>query len=389
MKHGHRWFALPVAGLIAAALSVTVPAAEAVTVGTPNLLLGAASGRCLTVEGASTTRGARAIVYDCNSKANQRWTYTSAGELRVYSGTDVKCLDVYRGLTDPGTRVLTWTCHGGANQKWSLNTDGGLTAVQSGLCLDVTGGGSSPNGTPVQIWTCNRHANQIWSQRTPGLPSGVYFQDTGTVQGWNNYPQRPQKQGVIRNVSGPVYKGSTAIEAQQTYVNEGGGYHSETVQFGAQRVGEDRYYGQAIYLAPNWVFHNQNVTFQQWSPEDPSGPCLLMYVQNDEIRFGGSCGVSGVVGKITNLRGTWIRVVTRVKLHSSAGAFEVWANGARLVSRTGIGFLPKTALSVRWSSGIYCTAWRDGTPAGPWTLSIFHDHARIAASYALAEPANW
>jgi hypothetical protein len=222
--------------------------------------------------------------------------------------------------------------------------------------------------------------------QTMALPAGVYFQDTGTVAGWDNYPQNPQKDGVLRNVSSPTYKGSTAIEAQQTYIREGGGYHSETVDFGAQRVGQDRYFGQAIFLPANWQFHNQNVTFQQFSPENPSGPWLLMFVQNDEIRFGGSGGISGTVGKIS--RGTWIRVVVRLKLAANNGAFEVWLNGTKRISRIQT-VLPKTANSIRWSSGIYCTAWRDGTPAGGWVLRIFHDHARIAATYTLAEPANW
>ncbi|MGP3984848.1 heparin lyase I family protein [Streptomyces sp. KR80] len=221
------------------------------------------------------------------------------------------------------------------------------------------------------------------------LPPGVFFEDTGNVQNWNNYPQKPQKKGVLRNVGNPVYKGNSAIEAQQTYINEGGGYHSETVQHGSQVVGQDRYYGQAIYIAPNWQFHDQNVTFQQWSPENPSGPWELMFIQNDELRYGGSGGFRGTISKITNLRGTWIRIVTRLKFHETDGAIEIWVNGAKKVSRTGIPVLPKTSKSIRWSSGIYCTGWRDGLPSGQRVLSVFHDHARIASSYNLAEPANW
>lgn len=137
---------------------------------------------------------------------------------------------------------------------------------------------------------------------------------------------------------------------------------------------------------PNWQYHNQNVTFQQWSPEDPEGPRLLMFAQNDEIRFGGSGGISGTAGKIK--RGEWTRIVTRFRLAQDTGKFEVWINGTRVVSRTQT-VLPKTSKTMRWSSGIYCTAWRTGKPARQSTLSIYHDHHRIATSYALAEPANW
>jgi Polysaccharide lyase len=215
-------------------------------------------------------------------------------------------------------------------------------------------------------------------------PPGVDFQNEGTLSGWDYH--YTQKNGVIRDVTNVKYKGSTAIEAKQTYIGETGGYHSETIDRGAQAVGQDRYYGQAIMLPANWQFHNQNVTFQQWSPEDPEGPWLLMFVQNDEIRFGGSGGISGTAGKIK--RGEWTRIVTRFKLARDTGKFEVWINGTRVVSRTQT-VLPKTSRTMRWSSGIYCTAWRTGKPAGQSTLSIYHDHHRIATSYAVAEPANW
>jgi hypothetical protein len=211
-------------------------------------------------------------------------------------------------------------------------------------------------------------------------------QNEGTLSGWDYH--YTQKQGVIRNVSGPAYKGSSAIEAKQTYINETGGYHSETIDRGAQSVGQDRYYGQAIYLPANWQFHNQNVTFQQWSPENPEGPWLLMFVQGTQLRYGGSDGISGTIGDIGSLRGTWIRIVVRFKLAQTNGAYEVWVNGVKKVSRTQT-VLPKTSKTMRWSSGIYCTAWRTGKPAGQSVLSIYHDHARIASSYALAEPANW
>jgi hypothetical protein len=224
------------------------------------------------------------------------------------------------------------------------------------------------------------------SQAAAGLAPGVYFENEGSLSGWSR--SYSQKDGVIRNVASPSFKGGNAIEARQTYINEQGGYHSETIRAGAESVGQDRYYGQAVYIAPSWKFHNQNVTFQQFSPEKPEGPWLLMFIQGDEIRFGGSGGISGTVGKITNLRGTWIRVVTRLKLAGSGGAMEVWLNGRKTVSKLGR-ILPRTSKTIRWSSGIYCTAWREGKPAGGGTLSIYHDHHRIASTYALAEPANW
>jgi hypothetical protein len=38
-----------------------------------------------------------------------------------------------------------------------------VVAVESGLCLDVTGGGTG-NGSAVEIWTCNGATNQKWTR---------------------------------------------------------------------------------------------------------------------------------------------------------------------------------------------------------------------------------
>ncbi len=219
--------------------------------------------------------------------------------------------------------------------------------------------------------------------------SGVFFQDLGDVRNWSNYPQRPQKAGIIRDVTSPSYRGGPTIQAQQTYVNQGGGYHSEVIRTGAEQVGEDRYFGQAIYLPADWQFTAQSVTFQQFSPEEVEVPWLLMVIRNAGIHLAGSANITGTVADITNLRGTWIRIVVRLKLAASGGAVEVWVNGVRTLSMTNRTVLPYTDPSIRWSSGIYCNDWRTERPAGPSQLSIFHTRARIAASYQLAEPANW
>lgn len=90
-------------------------------------------------------------------------TLTAAGELRLYGGT--QCLDANDNGTSSGTKVQLWTCNGGTNQQWRTNPDGTITGVQSGLCLDVTGGdkpAGNVNGTQVELWTCNGGANQQW-----------------------------------------------------------------------------------------------------------------------------------------------------------------------------------------------------------------------------------
>ncbi|WP_182876315.1 ThuA domain-containing protein [Microbispora sp. H10670] len=121
-------------------------------------LRGVASGRCLDVNGASQSNGAQVLIWDCNGGNNQKWTSTSATELRVYGN---KCLDVNGGGTANGTAVIIWDCNGQNNQKWRFNSDGSITAVGANKCLDVSG---TANGTKAQIYTCNGQNNQKWTR---------------------------------------------------------------------------------------------------------------------------------------------------------------------------------------------------------------------------------
>ena len=139
---------------VPAALAPGGPAA-----GTPVGLVNVNSGRCLDVTGAGTAAGTRTIVWDCHGQANQQWTRTAAGELRVY-GTS--CLDVSGAGTANGTAVIIWPCHGGANQRWTFRPDGSIRAAGAGRCLDVTGSGTA-NATPVQIYDCNGTSAQQWA----------------------------------------------------------------------------------------------------------------------------------------------------------------------------------------------------------------------------------
>ncbi|CAM5706465.1 hypothetical protein SANTM175S_06666 [Streptomyces antimycoticus] len=85
--------------------------------------------------GTSTTDGTQLNLWDCHSGTNQQWTYTAAGELRVYGD---KYLDA--AGTGNGTKVQIYSCWGGDNQKWRLNSDGSIVGVQ----LRLPGGDGGP-----------------------------------------------------------------------------------------------------------------------------------------------------------------------------------------------------------------------------------------------------
>jgi poly(3-hydroxybutyrate) depolymerase len=118
-----------------------------------------AAGKCLDVAGVAQDNGTAVQLWECHGGANQQWTASDTGELRVYGG---KCLDAEGYGTEPGTRVHIWDCHGETNQQWTVNADGSITGVQSGLCLDAEDSGTA-DGTRVVLWTCNGGANQQWT----------------------------------------------------------------------------------------------------------------------------------------------------------------------------------------------------------------------------------
>jgi chitodextrinase len=130
--------------------------------GTAGLVRNVGAGRCLDVNAGSQANLARAIVWDCHGGANQQWTATAAGELRVYS--PAKCLDVLNQGTASGSAVEIYDCNGGNNQKWTFNANGTITGTQSGLCLTPSGGGTA-NGTLIVIATCNGSTSQQWTRQ--------------------------------------------------------------------------------------------------------------------------------------------------------------------------------------------------------------------------------
>ena len=145
----------------------------------------------------------------------------------------------------------------------------------------------------------------------------VHFQNTGTLSGWTSATPQGGTIGRVVQVSSPTFKGSTAILTEQTFKTTQGA-HSETILAKAQANNQDKYYGQAIYLPSNWIFHDKNDTFQQFSPESPAGPWNLNWIQNNHIfiRVAGTHYDLGTIAKAT-----WTRVVLRFKT-SSAGVFQ-------------------------------------------------------------------
>jgi hypothetical protein len=118
------------------------------------------AGKCLDVNGVSTTPGTQLQIWDCHGGSNQLWTRTVSGELTVYSGANLRCMDASGQGTANGTQVIIWNCNGQSNQQWRFNANGTITGVHSGLCMEAPG---TANGTKLRLWACTGAANQQWT----------------------------------------------------------------------------------------------------------------------------------------------------------------------------------------------------------------------------------
>jgi hypothetical protein len=117
-------------------------------------------GKCLDVEGGSSTDGTRVILWPCNGGINQRWKVLRDGKVL---GIDGKCLDVRGGSSENGAPVIIWACHSGDNQRWEITDKGELRGTGK-KCLDPSGWGAA-NGAPIILWPCHGRSNQWWKAR--------------------------------------------------------------------------------------------------------------------------------------------------------------------------------------------------------------------------------
>jgi ricin-type beta-trefoil lectin protein len=148
--------------------TVTVPAgsAEIITFSSAasanTTLVGAPSGKCLSVTGASTAPGAATDIYTCNGSGSENWTLEFDGA--IVGGLSGDCLQVAGGSTADYAGVDIEPCNGAADQQWTVTAAGTIVGVQSGLCLSVLGA-STANNAAADIYTCNGSGSESWSQQ--------------------------------------------------------------------------------------------------------------------------------------------------------------------------------------------------------------------------------
>ncbi|MEU5896758.1 RICIN domain-containing protein [Streptomyces venezuelae] len=131
------------------------------------------SGKCLTVRGASRANNAVVNQYRCVGAKNQRWRLEmiggdpSLGSAVLRNINSGKCLTVHGASTAKGAKLDQYTCVGALNQTFTFipammrQTPLFTQPLSGAKCVDVQGAGKADNA-PVLQWTCNRRQNQAW-----------------------------------------------------------------------------------------------------------------------------------------------------------------------------------------------------------------------------------
>ncbi|ACU70914.1 glycoside hydrolase family 31 [Catenulispora acidiphila DSM 44928] len=121
------------------------------------------AGLCLDTRGGTTANGTAMQLYTCNHTAGQQVAYTPGGALQVLG----KCLDAANAGTANGTLIQLYDCNSTGSQNWTAQSNGELINPQSGRCLTVPGGNTTPGAVQLQLQDCTDAASQIWK-----LPPG-------------------------------------------------------------------------------------------------------------------------------------------------------------------------------------------------------------------------
>ncbi|MEU6250860.1 RICIN domain-containing protein [Glycomyces sp. NPDC047010] len=164
-----RWLAAAVAAVCTAAGFTALGAAPAAAVetGTWYRIVNDFSGLAVSIQDASTTTGAAAVLAAPSSATNQQFRFVDSGSgyYRIQARHSNQVLDVYAKSTENGANLVQWTDNNGTNQQWQANTqsDGSVELVNrnSGKALDNWEWATSA-GPRVSQYDRNNLESQHW-----------------------------------------------------------------------------------------------------------------------------------------------------------------------------------------------------------------------------------
>ena len=119
-------------------------------------------GKCLDVEGQSTSNGSAIHHWSCHGEDSQLWYMDPDGLLRNKMNP-MKCADAEGGGTSKGTDIHLWDCHGGNNQRWVWQGSTLRISSNTSMALDIADAyWGAWNGQDAHLWTYHGGWGQNW-----------------------------------------------------------------------------------------------------------------------------------------------------------------------------------------------------------------------------------
>ncbi|MFG3341627.1 RICIN domain-containing protein [Glycomyces sp. NPDC048151] len=164
-----RWLAAALVTVCTAAGLTALTAAPAAAVET-NVwyrIVNDHSGLAVSIEGASATAGAKAVLATPSTATSQQFRFVDSGSgyYRIQARHSNQVLDVYAKSTANGADIVQWSDNNGTNQQWQVNTqsDGSVELVNrnSGKALDNWEWATTA-GSRVSQYDRNNLESQHW-----------------------------------------------------------------------------------------------------------------------------------------------------------------------------------------------------------------------------------
>ncbi len=116
------------------------------------------SKKCIDIYGASQNDGALAVQYGCHNGDNQQFNFVPVGSaFQIKAEHSGKCLGVENASLTSGAKIVQLTCDATRNNMlWRVSGLGAqrqISALHSNMCMKVTGTLTTDNAQIIQ-WTC-------------------------------------------------------------------------------------------------------------------------------------------------------------------------------------------------------------------------------------------
>jgi parallel beta-helix repeat protein len=174
---------------------------------------------CVTVVNESNAAGTQVEIWNCYGSPAQSYSWMADGSIRAFPNTTPMCLGT-AGTGQDGDRIVIQACNGSAAQKWTASTANEIRGL-NGKCLDIVNA-SSTNGARLMLWNCYGSPSQKWDNAVsvttpPPAPAPVA---TVSVSLTSSLPvgQTAQATATLRDASGNVLSGTVAWTSSNTAV---------------------------------------------------------------------------------------------------------------------------------------------------------------------------